>query len=450
MTVTLDETHDPRNRSWVPGADDHPVFPPQNLPFGIFSPPDGGPRSGIAIGRHILDLGAVLAAGLLTGEAETAACAARGETLNAMLALGTGPRRALRRRIFALLSADTDNDSVQEARTRIRAALHPANDCRMHLPARIGDYTDFFAGIHHAHNGGVRNQRNPPLSPNYKYVPVAYHGRASSVAASYSPVWRPRGQYKRPEDTAPVFGPSNKLDFELELGIWIGPGNARGEPIPIHNAGRHVAGLCLLNDWTARDIQAWEMAPLGPFLSKNFTTTISPWIVTPEALAPYAIAQAPRPEGDPRPLDYLWDETDQACGAHDIGVEVLISSRAMRARNLEPLRISSSNLRHLYWTIAQLVTHHSSGGCNLQPGDLFGSGTISAPEAEGWGSLAELSNDGKTPLMLPTGETRGFLEDGDEIILRATASRAGYATIGFGDCIGRIESAPSSSNPGDK
>ena len=434
MAATIDETHDSYRRSWVPDADGHADFPLQNLPLGIFSPPGGGARAGIAIGTHILDLGTALAAGLLEGAAATAAQAAAGDTLNALLALGAEPRRALRRRLFALLSAEASSAAI----ARLRPGLHAAASCKMQLPVRIGDYTDFFAGIHHAYNGGVRNQRNPPLAPNYRHVPVAYHGRASSVVASGAPLWRPRGQVMTAGSVSPVFLPSAKLDFELELGIWIGPGNSRGTAIPIGSAADQMAGLCLLNDWSARDIQAWEMAPLGPFLSKNFTTTVSPWIITPEALAPYATAQQPRGLGEPQPLPYLNDATDQACGAYNIELEALICSAAMRQQGHAPQRITHSNARHLYWTVAQMVAHHSCGGCDLQAGDLFGSGTVSAPERNGWGSLAELTNDGREPLTLPTGESRGFLEDGDELILRAHAARDGYATIGFGECIGLL------------
>lgn len=441
MSHALDETHDIRAKSWVPGATAHDVFPLQNLPFGIFSPAGGNPRGGVAIGNDILDLGKALEARLFSGMAEKAARAAAGVTLNPVLKLDREYRAALRKQLFALLVEDTARGRQAEA--RIRETLHRADTCTLHLPANIGNYTDFYAGIHHARNGGMRNKRNPPLSPNYKYVPVAYHGRASSIVPSGHAVRRPNGQTKLPDAAAPDFGPAQKLDFELELGIWIGPGNPLGEPIPIAAAADHIAGLCMLNDWTARDIQAWESAPLGPFLAKNFTTTVSPWIVTMEALAPYRLPQAPRPADDPPPLEYLRDATDEAHGAFDIRIEALISTAKMRALNMPPHSLTTSNLRHLYWTIAQLVSHQTCGGCNLQPGDLLGSGTISAPDRAGWGSLAELSADGAEALTLPSGETRTYLQDGDDLILRASAKRDGFATIGFGDCAGRIMPAAS-------
>ena len=432
----LDETHDPGRRSWVASAHGATAFPIQNLPFGVFSPPGGAAQGGIAIGDEIVDLKAVLEAGLLAGDAERAGIAASGATLNALMALGTGPRAALRKRLSALLSADgAERSKVERLAAKL---LHRAADCTLHLPAAVGGYTDFFAGIQHAANAGTRAGRQPPLMPNYKHVPVAYHSRASSVIPSGTPVRRPDGQRVAPGEETPVFGPSRRLDFELELGIWIGPGNALGETIPIGRAHAHVVGLCLLNDWSARDIQRWEMPPLGPFLAKNFGTTVSPWVVTVEALAPFRHPQPPRPQGDPRPLPYLWDDTDQEQGAFDVELEALIATEAMRRQGRAPHRLALSNARHLYWTLAQMVAHHACGGCNLQPGDLFGSGTISAPGRDGFGSFAELSDDGKTPLTMPSGETRAFLEDGDELILRATARRDGFVSIGFGECRGRI------------
>jgi len=375
---------------------------------------------------------------LFTGAAATAAAAASGPTLNSLMALGAEPRRALRRQVFALLATGGAAEPLKDK------LLHHASDCWLHVPAAIGNFTDFFAGIHHATNGGRRRDPNNPLNPNYKYVPVAYHSRASSIVPSGTDVRRPNGQRKLAGEDPPIFGPTRKLDFELELGVWIGPGNSLGDPIPISKAGDHVVGLCMLNDWSARDIQAWEYQPLGPFLAKNFGTTISPWVVTMEALAPFRQAQPPRPAGDPRPLPYLWDEADQGRGAFGIALEVWLSTEAMRRDGTPAHRLSVSNVNHLYWTLAQMVAHHTSSGCNLQPGDLFGSGTISAPESSGWGSLSELSDDGRADIRLPSGETRTFLEDGDELILRARAERAGFASIGFGDCAGRIVPAVAS------
>jgi fumarylacetoacetase len=429
----LDSTHDPALRCWVAGAEGHADFPIQNLPFGVFTPPgQEAPRGGVAIGASILDLAAAQRAGLFAGPAEQAAAAAAGQTLNAFLALGAGPRRALRTRISALLAADSAD------RRQVEPCLHPAAECAMHLPARIGDYTDFYVGIHHATNVGRVFRPDNPLLPNYKYVPIGYHGRASSVRVSGTDIRRPRGQIKAPEADAPRFAPCERLDYELELGIWIGPGNPLGEPVPVAGAGAHVAGFCLLNDWSARDIQAWEYQPLGPFLAKSFGSTISAWIVTPEALAPFRIPQPTRPAGDPAPLPYLLDAADQRLGALDLQLEVLVSTPAMRARGLAPHRICLSGTRHMYWTVAQMVAHHTSGGCDLNPGDLLGSGTLSAPEAGGFGSLLEASRAGKEPVALPSGELRRFLEDGDEVILRARAARPGAASIGFGECRARI------------
>jgi fumarylacetoacetase len=431
-----DITHDAGRRSFVASANGHPDFPIQNLPFGIFAPKGGTPRAGVAIGDSILDLDALLAAGLLDGAAEEAAAAAEGGTLNEMLALGAAPRRALRARLSELLSEDSPE------RKRVEGALHEAASCTLHLPARIGDYTDFYAGIQHATNVGRLLRPDNPLLPNYKHVPIGYHGRASSVVPSGAPVRRPNGQRKPATETEPSFGPCRNLDYELELGLWIGPGNALGEPIPIGQAAEHIAGYCLLNDWSARDIQGWEYQPLGPFLAKNFCSTVSPWVVTPEALAPFRAAQPKRPEGDPQPMAYLWDERDQQNGALDLTLEVFLVTPGLREKGLAPHRLSRGSARALYWTPAQLVAHHACGGCNLQPGDLLGTGTISTEGEDGFGSLLEITRGGKQPVTLASGESRRFLEDGDEVILRATAQRDGLVTIGFGDCRGTVVPAP--------
>ncbi len=433
----LDSTHHPDLTSWVASANGHADFPIQNLPLGLFTPPGGGaPRGGVAIGEMVLDLAAAQAAGLFAGEAARAALAACGPTLNPLLALGSAPRRALRARLSALLAAGAPE------RTAVAPLLHPAADCVLHLPAQIGDYTDFYVGIHHATNVGRQFRPDNPLLPNYKHIPIGYHGRASSVRPSGAPVRRPNGQTRAPDAEAPRLGPSQRLDYELELGVWIGPGNAPGEPIGMAAAAAHVAGFCLLNDWSARDIQAWEYQPLGPFLAKNFATTVSPWIVTPEALAPFRIAQAPRPQGDPAPLPYLLDQRDQAAGALDLDLEVWLRTAAMRARGLPEHQLAASNARHMYWTVAQLVAHHTVGGCDLRPGDLFGTGTISGPDAGSCGSILETTQGGRQPVTLPGGEQRRFLEDGDEVILRARARRPGCVPIGFGDCRGTILPAP--------
>jgi fumarylacetoacetase len=434
--VSIDETHDPRRESWVASARGHSEFPVQNLPLGVFSRRDEAPRGGVAIGDMIFDVKAALAAGLFSGDAAVAAEAAAGPTLNPLMALGQGKRIALRSQLSALLSAA--NPAQAKAEALSTQLLHNAADCTMHLPATIGSYTDFFAGIHHARNGGMRRDPNNPLSPNYKYVPVAYHSRASSVRPSGVPIRRPSGQRKAANEDAPSFGPCRKLDYELELAVWIGPGNELGQPIPIGEAGDHLVGLGLFNDWSARDVQQWESQPLGPFLGKSFGSTVSPWIITAEALAPFRIAQPPRPAGDPRPLPHLWDDADQNEGAFDIALEALLMTEGLRAKGLPPHRMSVSNTADLYWTVAQMIAHHSSNGCNLFAGDLFGSGTISGASPEGYGSLMELSADGSREMALPSGETRTFLEDGDEVIFRAHCRKSGFVSIGFGECRARI------------
>jgi fumarylacetoacetase len=329
-------------------------------------------------------------------------------------------------------------EAGNEQRWRAEGLLYKAADCTLHLPAAIGDYTDFYAGIHHAINVGTLLRPDSPLMPNYKYLPVGYHGRASSVRPSGEPVRRPHGQRKRAEEAEPSFGPSRSFDYELELGFWIGPGNALGAPIPIAQASEHLVGLCLLNDWSARDVQGWEYQPLGPFLAKSVHTSISPWVVTAEALAPFRMPQPQRAAGDPAPLAYLFDMRDQEAGAFDIALELSIHTESMRQAGLAPHRLADSNARHLYWTAAQMIAHHASNGCNLRPGDLLGSGTISAPGRAGCGSLLELSRGGRESVTLAGGETRRFLEDGDEIIMRAFCRRDGAAPIGFGECRARL------------
>ena len=428
---TLDRSHDPHLTSWVVTAQGHCDFPLQNLPLGVFSPPGGAPRGGVAIGDSILDLAAAMDAGLFEGEAALAAQAATGPVLNPLMALGARPRRALRLRLVELL------EQGSPVRAKVEPLLHPAADCALHLAAAIGDYTDFYAGIHHATNVGRLFRPDAPLPPNYKHVPIGYHGRASSVRPSGQPVRRPNGQRRPPGDATPSFGPTRNLDYELELGVWIGGGNDLGEPIPIAEAGRHLFGLCLLNDWSARDVQTWEYQPLGPFLAKSFATTVSPWILTAEALAPFRVAQAPRPQGDPAPLPYLLDADDQAEGAVNIALEVLLAPAGRAAR-----RLTSGVATDLYWTPAQLIAHHTSGGCNLQPGDLLGSGTISGVSRDSWGSLLELTFGGAEPIVLGDGETRRFLEDRDEVIFRGVCRREGFASIGFGECRATVLPAP--------
>ncbi|WP_442514015.1 fumarylacetoacetase [Pseudomonas promysalinigenes] len=422
-------------RSWVEHANGHRDFPLQNLPLGIFSRPGETLRCGVAIGDAILDLEAVLATGLLAGQAKVAVEATRGGALNAFFALGRAARVALRERLLELLGEHCEHQQS------LQAALYPASECQLHLPAKVGDYTDFYVGIQHATNVGKLFRPDNPLLPNYKYVPIGYHGRASTLRPSGTDVRRPKGQTLPAGETEPRFGPCARLDYELELGIWIGQGNDIGQAIPIAEADQHLAGLCLLNDWSARDIQAWEYQPLGPFLSKSFITTLSPWVVTAEALEPFRCAQPARPDGDPQPLPYLLDPKDQARGAFDIELEVLLLTERMREQGLPAHRLALSNTLNMYWTVAQLIAHHSVNGCQLQPGDLFGSGTLSGATPDAYGSLLETTLGGKQPVELASGEKRTFLEDGDEIILRARCSRDGVGSIGFGECRGKIIAA---------
>ncbi|WP_420145945.1 fumarylacetoacetase [Sphingobium sp.] len=428
---TTDETHDPARTSWVASANGHADFPIQNLPFGVFAPDDQDGRIGVAIGDMILDMRACAKAGLVPAVAQEA-CG--DTTLNRLLAMRAGSRHILRRWLSNALSQGGD-------RAGLEPYLYPSSRCRMLLPAQIGDYSDFYVGIHHANNVGRQFRPDNPLLPNYKYVPIGYHGRASSIRPSGDPLVRPSGQRKPPEASMPVFGPSARLDYELELGVWIGAGNMLSHPIPITQAADHIGGFCLLNDWSARDFQAWEYQPLGPFLAKSFHSTISAWVISPEAMAPFRVGQPARPHGDPAPLFYLSDEEDQAHGALSIELEVLLSSAAMREQNMPPVRLSRGCATNMYWTVNQIVTHHASNGCEMRPGDLLGTGTISAPDREGYGSLLELTEGGHKPITLPTGEKRAFLQDGDEVTLRATATAPGAVPIGFGQCVARVEPA---------
>ena len=425
----LDQTHDPAITSWVDGAGAGSDFPVQNLPLGIFSEAKGQRRPGVAIGDFILDLAAT---GDLLDEAWREDLSQ--PVLNAWLARGPGDHRALRHRLFELLTDERYRDDLE-------MSLIAQSDVRMHLPCLIGDYTDFYVGIHHATNVGRQFRPDNPLLPNYKYLPIGYHGRASSVRASGEPVVRPNGQRKPPDADTPEYGPSRRLDYELELGLWIGRGNELGQPVPIGEADEHIAGYCLLNDWSARDLQAWEYQPLGPFLAKNFLTTVSPWVVTADALAPFRKPMPPRPAGDPQPLTYL--EASGESAALGIELEATLSTQAMRNAGLAPHTLSRGNAgAAMYWSAAQIVAHHASNGCNLQPGDLIGTGTLSTDRDDGLGSLLEISQGGKQPITLPSGETRSFLEDGDEVVLKAWCERDGAARIGFGQCVGRVVAAP--------
>jgi fumarylacetoacetase len=426
--LSLDETHDPAARSWVEGADGHPEFPVQNLPFCLFDADGTGARAGVAIGDHVLDLAGAHGAGLLPAFDE-AFGELLADRLNELFALGADARVAIRHRLFELL---TD----RAAEGHVIRHLVPMADARFHVPFAVGDYTDFYAGIHHATRVGKLFRPDNPLLPNYRHVPIGYHGRASSIVISGTSVRRPSGQLAGPE--RPRFAPTARLDHELELGIWVGSGNPLGEPVPVGEAGTHIAGYCLLNDWSARDIQAWEYQPLGPFLAKNFATTVSPFVVTPEALAPFRAAAMARAPDDPMPLPYLDDPADRKAGALDLVVEAWLSTARMRAEGLPELRLSVGTTRDLWWTPAQLLAHHTSGGCNLLAGDLLGTGTISGPEPASGGSLLELTDGGKSPITLPTGETRSFLEAGDRLRIAARGEREGFRAIGFGPCVGEI------------
>ena len=448
--MALNETHDAALTSWVHAANTAGCdFTIQNLPFGAFrhkggqQPVRSGAASGVAggvtndatigvaIGDQILDLHAAFNAGVFEGAARDAAALLQGATLNAFMAAGSAAWSALR----LALSRALRSGSAQE--TALKGMLVPQADADMVLPASIGDYTDFFTSIHHATTVGKLFRPDNPLLPNYKYVPIAYHGRASSIGVSGQSFPRPQGQIKAPNDAAPVFAACKRLDYELELAVWVGSGNAQGTRVPMAEAESHAFGMCLLNDWSARDIQTWEYQPLGPFLGKSFASTISPWVVTMEALEPYRTAWT-RAAGDPQPLPYLDAPDNRARGAIDIAVEAYLQTAAMRARHTAPQRLSQASFKHAYWTIAQMIAHHTSGGCNLQPGDLLGTGTQSGPLPEEAGSILELTGGGKEAIALPGGEQRTFIEDGDTLILKAHCAKAGFARVGFGECAGTV------------
>jgi fumarylacetoacetase len=426
----MNATHDPQRQSWVFSANrpGNP-FPVQNLPFGVFAG-RSEPAIGVAIGDQVLDLRRCL--GLLgplpPGTVE--ACAA--STLNSLMALGPECWSALRARLSDLLRSD--HPQAADHQRAVAPHLVAMPDVRMLKPAVIGDYTDFYASIDHARNVGRLFRPDNPLLPNYKYVPIGYHGRASSVVLSGSTVKRPRGQIVASPGAAPQFAPCQSLDYEIEVGFFVGAGNRMGESIGIEDAPSHLFGVCLLNDWTARDIQAWEYQPLGPFLAKSFATSISPWVVTMEALAPFRAEAYVRPAEDPAPLAYLTFEKDTREGGIDLSLEVYVRP----ARMDQGTRVSRSNLRNLYWTPAQLVTHHASNGCNLQPGDLLGSGTVSGPEEENLGCLLELTRNGREPVAVGPDEQRGFLEDGDEVVFHGFCERDGFVGIGLGECRGTV------------
>jgi fumarylacetoacetase len=431
----LNETHDPKLTSWVAAANDGRTdFPIQNLPFAIFRRRGSSEawRGGVAIGDQIVDMAAAVQAGVFSGDALAPAQAAAESTLNSLM--GLGPQRLSHLR--KALSNALQTGSAQEA--ALKTCLVPQADAEYTVPARIGDYTDFYTSVHHATNIGKQFRPDNPLLPNYKWVPIGYHGRSSSIAISGQSFPRPRGQTMPPGAESPSFGPCKRLDIELELGVFVGAGNASGEPIDIADAEDHVFGIVLLNDWSARDIQGWEYQPLGPFLSKNFASTISPWVVTTEALAPYRVPAVVRPEGDPQPLPYLDSAHNRDAGAFDIQLEALIETPALRSAGQPPARLCLTSYRHAYWTVAQMVTHHTVNGCNLQPGDMLGSGTLSGPTLDQACALIELTSGGKNPVQLHGGEQRTWLEDGDTVILRGWCEKPGAARIGFGECVGTV------------
>jgi len=437
----LDHTHDPALRSWVESANAPDTdFPLQNLPLGRFrrAGSDEPLRGGVAIGDRVLDLRLALAQCPWSADIGVLLQPLAAGDLNAFLALGGDARRRLREALSFALREGSDQAPFLEL------CLVPQTQCEMALPVQVRDYTDFYTGLHHATAVGKLFRPDNPLLPNYKWVPIGYHGRASSIVVSGTPFRRPRGQLRAPDAPPaqpPVFAPSRRLDYELELGAVVATGNPLGEPVPMAAAEQALAGLVLLNDWSARDVQAWEYQPLGPFLSKSFASTVSPWLVTLEALAPFRVPFV-RPAGDPAPLPYLDSEAHRAAGAFDIGLEVWLQTRAMRERGEPAVRLSQSNFRDAYWTLAQMVAHHTSNGCNLGTGDLLGTGTQSGPGPGQGGSLLELTQGGRQPIALPDGESRTFLEDGDTVVLRASCERPGARRIGFGECAGSVLPAP--------
>ena len=439
MTILLNETHDPALRSWVasanmPGTD----FPIQNLPFGVFRrfAQDEAFRVGVAIGDQIVDLSAAHARGLFVGTASKAALMARGSALNGLMAMGPAAWSQLRLALSRLLREGASESS------RLAECLVPQSDVVHAVPAQIGDYTDFFTSHYHALNAGRVFQPGNPMLPNFKWLPIGYHGRSSSIEISGGSFHRPWGQSRAPGEEAPSFGPSQRLDYELELGAFIGAGNRHGQPIAIDKSEDHVFGLCLLNDWSARDVQSWEAMPLGPFLAKNFATSLSPWIVTMEALAPFRGA-LPRAHDDPPTLPYLHAAGGDGQAAIDIELEVRLESAAI---GREGVVLTRTNYRHAYWSLAQMVAHHTSNGCNLRPGDLLGTGTQSGPTRGEEGCLLELTCGGKEPLRLPNGEERAYLNDGDTVVMRGWCAREGHVRIGFGECRGTV--APQLGNAG--
>lgn len=431
----INETHDPNMKSWVESANDpQSDFPIQNLPFCVYEFGDTEPVLGIgfAIGDKILDIYGCINDELMQNEAIAQFASYRFWSLNAIGSFDPRVLSDLRRQAIFLLSENNQD------RAAVAEHLLPISDVRFEPAFKIGDYTDFYCSIYHATNVGAMFRPDNPLLPNYKYLPIGYHGRASSIVISGTDIKRPHGQNRSDADKPPVFIPAKNLDYEMELGFFVGQGNELGRPIPIDEAENHIFGVCLVNDWSARDIQAWEYQPLGPFLAKNFATTVSPYVVTMEALAPFRTTAFERGADDPQPLEYLNDEHSRKRGGLDINLEVYLQTEKMRLENIEPHRLSRSNTKDLYWTIGQMLTHHASNGCNLQTGDLMATGTVSGKEKSERGCMLELTWRGTEPVELPSGELRRFLEDGDEVIMKGYCEREGYRRIGLGECRGRI------------
>jgi fumarylacetoacetase len=452
--INVNETHDPNLKSWIESANAPDTdFPIQNLPFCYFYLPETEKKDhfsakiGVVIGDQILNLGecwdtkdfpyedeyyekAVIALLKDVYDFNTGVYTWANDFRNSF----SECRTFIRRRVSEILR-DTADDKTRKI---VKPFLFPISDCELLVPFQIGDYTDFYCSIFHATNVGAMFRPDNPLLPNYKYIPIGYHGRASSIVISGTDIKRPKGQNRADAEKPPVFVPCKNLDYEMEVGFFVGKENNLGEPIPIAEAEKHIFGLCLVNDWSARDIQSWEYQPLGPFLAKNFATTVSPFVVTMEALAPFRVPAFERDENDPQPLDYLSDEQNEKFGGFDVNLEVYIQTEKMRTENVEPFLLSRSNMKDLYWTIGQMLTHHASNGCNLQTGDLMATGTVSGKSKEERGCMLELTWRGKEPIELPSGEQRRFLEDGDEIIMKGFCEREGYRRIGFGECRGRI------------
>ncbi len=441
MTYEINETHDQNLKSWIESANaENTDFPVQNLPFCVFTRACTyeNMRVGIAIGNFVLDIYGCYECCLFDDESFNIAVSADNYCLDhSVMRKNAELQSAFRKRLTEILSADAD----AETRKNVERNLIPIDEAEFYVPVHIGDYTDFYCSIFHAMNVGKLFRPDNPLLENYKWIPIGYHGRASSIVASGTEIIRPKGQNHSNADEPPVYIPSKALDYEMEVGFFVGKGNELGETIDIKDAEEHIFGLCLVNDWSARDIQGWEYQPLGPFLGKSFATTVSPFVVTMEALAPFRVPAFERDADDPKPLDYLSNEENEKNGGLDIKLEVYIQTEKMREQDLEPHHLSRSNLKDLYWTIGQMLTHHASNGCNLQTGDLMATGTVSGKEDSERGCLLEMTKRGAEPVELPSGETRKFLEDGDEIIMKGFCEREGFRRIGFGECRGKIMAA---------